>query len=194
MKLLIAVTLLGAFAATTSADDKKPDAPVALKLVAKTDKYKFDGGGKTPAEFKKHLEEVAKAQKDGKLAQPPKPRAVDLVLQIVNTSKEDVTIYVGGDSNVYTFELTGGDGVVSMGSGLAMTLEFRLPKEVTLAPGKSYEINVKLLADGTRGAGRYVYWTGPGEYKLTAKYAVGLTAEGRPVALKSEPVKITVEK
>lgn len=194
MKLLIAVTLLGAFAATTSADDKKPEPPVALKLVAKTDKYKFDGGGKTPAEFKKHLDAVANAQKDGKLVQPPKPPAVDLVLQIVNTSKNDVTIYVGGDANVWTFELTGGDGTAALGSGLAMTLEFRLPKEVKLAPGKSHEIPVKVLADGARGSGRYVYWTGPGEYKLSAKYAVGLTAEGQPVELKSEPVKITVEK
>lgn len=194
MKLLLPALALLAFTATTSAEDKKADAPITLKLVAKTDKYKFDGGGKTPAEFKKHLEEVAKAQKGGKLARPPKPPAVDLVLQVVNTSKEDVTVYVGGDSNVYTFELTGGDGVISMGSGLAMTLEFRLPKEVKLAPGKSYEIPLKQLSDGARGAGRYVYWTGPGEYKLSAKYAVGLSAEGKPLELKSEPVKITVEK
>lgn len=194
MKLLVAAVALVAFAATVSAEDKKPASPLALKLVAKADKYKFEAGGKTPAEFKKHLDGVAAAQKNGKLAQPPKPPAVDLVLQIVNTSKEDVTIYVGGDSNVWTFELTGGDGVVSMGSALAMTLEFRLPNQVKLAPGKAHEIPVKALADGTRGAGRYVYWTGPGEYKLSAKYGVGLSEEGQPTELKSEPVKITVEK
>src|SRR5262249_21338074 len=158
-------------ATSTSADEKKPEGPVTLKIVAKTDKYKFDGGGKTPAEYKKHLEELAKDKKGG-LRAAPKPPAVDLVLELTKTSKEEVTIYVAGDANVYTFELTGGDGVMTMNSGLAFTADFRLPKAVTLAPGKSYEIPVKQLSDGNRGAARNVYWTSPGDYKLSATYAL----------------------
>jgi hypothetical protein len=187
---LLAVAAVFAFGSSATAEDKKEDGPVKLVLVAKTDKYKFDGGGKTPAEYKKMLEEAAKAK--GGLNPAPKPPAVDLVLQITNTSKEDVTVYVAGDPNVYTFELTGGDGTVTMPSGLAFTADFRLPKAVTLAPGKSYEIPVKQLSDGSRGMSRFVYWTGPGAYKLSATYTLADAKGGRGAVLKSEPVKITV--
>jgi hypothetical protein len=128
------------------------------------------------------------------LLQAPKPPAVDLVLQITNTSDKEVTIYVGGDPNVYTFDLSGGTGGVTMNSGLAFTADFRLPKAVTLAAGKSHEIPVKQLSDGSRGASRYVFWTGPGEYKLSAKYTLSDQDGGKVQELKSEPVKITVEK
>ncbi|HEY1188577.1 MAG TPA: hypothetical protein VGE74_13070 [Gemmata sp.] len=100
MKWSVAAVALVAFTAPVLAEDQKPESPVTLKLIAKTDKYKFDGGGKTPADYKKSLEEIAKAQKDGKPSQTPKPQAVDLVLQLINTSKNEVTVYVGGDSNV----------------------------------------------------------------------------------------------
>jgi hypothetical protein len=103
-----------------------------------------------------------------------------------------VTIYVGGDSNVYTFELTGGAGVVTLGSALAFTADFRPSKPVTLAPGKAHEIPVKQFSDGNRGLSRYVYWTGPGEYKLAAKYTLATKDGGKGTELKSEPVKITV--
>ena len=55
-----------------AADDKKenPAGPVVLTVVAKTDKYKFDGGGKTAAEYKKDLEATAKALEDGGPATP----------------------------------------------------------------------------------------------------------------------------
>ena len=185
--------LVAAFTLSTvvRADDKK-EGPVKLSIVAKTDKYQFDGGGKTPAEYKTALEAAAKDQKDGKLARPPKPPAVDLVLVLTNTSKEDVTVYVGGDTNRYTFELTGGDGSVALNSGLAMTREFRLPKAVKIAAGKTHEIPVKQLSDGMRGAARNVYWTGPGDYKLAAKYTLATEDGGKGTELTSEPVKITV--
>jgi hypothetical protein len=105
-----------------------------------------------------------------------------------------VTIYVGGDTNAYTFELTGGAGSVAMGSGLAFTADFRFPLAVTLAPGKAHEIAVKQLSDGSRGAARNVYWTGPGEYKLSAKYLLATKDGEKGAELKSEAVKIAVEK
>src|SRR5262249_7869670 len=148
--------------------------------------------GKTPAEYKKELEELAAKAKKGELVRPPKPPAVDLVLEITNTSKEEVTIYVGGDANIYTFELTGGAGTVNLGSALAFTADFKLPKPVTLAAGKSYEIPLKQLSDGSRGAARYVYWTGPGDYKLSVTYTLSDKDGGKTTTLKSEPVKITV--
>jgi hypothetical protein len=190
---LLAAALVG-FASAVPADEKKPAGPVTLTLVAKSDKYKFDGGGKTADEYKKELEAVAKKVADGEPVPSPKPPAVDLVLVLTNTSKDDVTISVGGDANVYTFELTGGAGTVAMGSGLAFTADFRLPKDVTLAAGKTYEIAVKQLSDGSRGAARNVYWTGPGEYKLSAKYTLSDKDGGKGAELTSAAVKITVEK
>ena len=61
-----------------------------------------------------------------------------------------------------------------------------------IAPEKTYEIPVKQLSDGLRGAARNVYWTGPGEYKLTAKYTLADKQGNKGEELKSEPVKITV--
>jgi hypothetical protein len=193
MKWLLLTAALFAFATAASAEDKKPAGPITLTIVAKSDKYKFDGGGKTPAEFKKHLEDIAKQQgKGGGLVTPPKPPVVDLVLVLTNTTKNPQTIYVGGDTNVYTFELTGGAGVVTLNSGLAFTADFRAPKPVTLAPSKAHEIPVKQLSDGMRGAARYVYWTGPGEYTLSAKYRLADKDGGKGTEVQSEPVKITV--
>src|SRR5262245_18901004 len=189
--LLSAPAIVFALAPVASAEDKKPAGPITLTLVAKTDKYKFDAGGKTPEEFKKELEQIAKKQEKGEFATPPKPPAVDLVLVLTNTSKEEITIFVGGDSNVYTFELTG-DGVVKLNGAIALTADFRLPKAVTLAAGKTYEIPVKQLSDGARGVSRYIFWTAPGEYKLSAKYTLSDKTGGKGAELQSEPVKITV--
>ncbi|MCS6864397.1 MAG: hypothetical protein RMJ56_17265 [Gemmataceae bacterium] len=193
MKWLLAslVTVTGLHLPTT-AQEKPAQSPIKLTLIAKTDKYKFDGGGKTPAEYKKYLEQLAEQSKQGQLVQPPRPPAVDLVLELKNTSDREVTIYVGGDPNVYTFELTGGAGSVAMNSGLAFTADFRLPKAVTLGPGKTHTIPIQQLSDGNRGASRYVYWTGPGEYQLSVKYTLSDSEGGRGTELKSEPVKIIV--
>src|SRR5262245_839163 len=189
---LLAMMALLVLGVSASAQDKKPAGPVTLKLIAKTDKYKFDGGGKTPKEYKAELERIAKLIADGKEAEPPKPLTVDFVLQLTNTSKEEVTIYVGGDSNVHTFELTGEPGVVTMRNPVAVTADFRLPKAVTLAPGKSHDIPVKQFSDGMRGISRLIFWTGPGDYKLVAKYALADKDGGKGTELTSEPVKITV--
>lgn len=178
--------------APATADDKKP---VELKVIAKTAKYKFDGGGKAPAEYKAHLEALAAKLKKGEEADPPKPLAVDFVLTLTNTTKKDITIYVGGDTNQFTFELTGGAGAVELPNPVAFTADFKLPKAVTLAPGKAHEIPVKVLADGMRGLSRLVFWTGPGEYKLTAKYRLAKNADGeKGDELTGAPVTITVEK
>lgn len=186
------VLALAATVAPLGADDKKPTSPLVLKVIAKTDSYKFDGSGKTPAEFKKMLEDVAAQQKDGQIVAGPKPPTVDLILRIENTSKDDVTIYVGGDVNVATFDLTGGTGVVTVPAAVALTADFKLPKAVKLEAGKSYDIPVKQLSDGLRGMSRNVYWTGPGEYKLAARYRLSTEDGGKAAELKSEPVKITV--
>ena len=192
MKWLLSVIAMFAVVTLAPAEDKKPAGPVTLKLVAKKSKYTFDGNGMTPKEYKAHLEKLAKDIAGGQPATPPKPLPVDFVLQITNTSKEEVTVYVGGDPNVFTFNLTGGAGVVNMLNPVAFTADFRLPKAVAIAPGKSYEIPVKVFADGNRGYSRLVFWTGPGDYKLSVKYTLSDKGGGKGTVLTSEPVKITV--
>jgi hypothetical protein len=190
---LLALPLaLGLTLSAPAADEKPAAGPVVLTVVAKTDKYAFDGGGKTPAEYKKDLEAIAQDLDNGGQATPPMALAVDLVLRLTNTSKEDVTIYVGGNPNVYTFDLTGGAGAVTMRNPVAFPAIFIRPKAVTLEPGKAHEIPVKSLSDGRRGLARLVFWTGPGEYKLAAKYTLSDAKGGKGTELTSEPVKITV--
>ena len=194
--LLIAGVAAGLFAVTgqVSADDKKDEktGPIVLKVVSKQEKYVFDGGGKSPKDYKADLEALAKSLEKGERVRPPKPLAVDLVLQLENTSKEAVTVFVGGDTNVYKFELTGGTGAVAMKNPVAFTADFRLPKGVTIEAGKTHEIPVKVLADGPRGISRLVFWTGPGEYKLTATYTLADRNGGKGAELKSEPTRIVV--
>jgi hypothetical protein len=194
--LLVAGVAAGLFAAGSpvSAQEKKDEkkGPVVLKVVSKPEKYVFDGGGKTAKEYKDELESLAKSLAKGERVRPPKPLAVDLVLQLENTSKEAVTVYVGGDPNVYKFELTGGTGAVTMNNPVAFTADFRLPKAVTIEPGKTYDIPVKAFADGSRGISRLVFWTGPGEYKLAATYTLSDQKGGKGTELKSEPTKIVV--
>jgi hypothetical protein len=197
MRSLTVFASLFAFAAVASAEEPKPKdkpaGPITLTVVSKKDKYVFDGAGKTPKEYKEELEALAKELVKGERAVPPKALPVDLTLVLTNTSKEAVTVYVGGDTNVYTFELAGGAGAVAMNNPVAFTADFRLPKAVTIEPGKTHEIPVKVFADGSRGFSRLVFWTGPGEYKLTAKYRLAKNADGEQGAeLKSEPAKIVV--
>lgn len=181
------------FAGMVSADDSNESAgPIVLKVVSKKDKYVFDGSGKTPKEYKAELEELAIKQKDGGLISPPKALPVDLVLKLENTSKENVTVYVNGTDNIYTLELTGGAGVVTLRNPVAMPNFIRLPKAVEIEAGKSYELPVASLADGRRGIARLIFWTGPGEYSLTAKYTL-LDQMGKKLReLRSDAIKINV--
>ncbi len=164
---ILSVAALFTLTTSVSADEKKPEGPVALKLVAKTDKYKFDGGGKTPDEYKKHLEELAK---DETGQQKPKPPAVDIVLELTNTSKEEVTIYVGGDSNVYTFELTGGDRRGGDEQRLGVHGRFQVAEGGHAGGGQELRNSGEATFRRQPRASRYVYWTGPGDYKLNVTY------------------------
>jgi hypothetical protein len=198
MRLVILLSLSAGLLLTLGgaarADDKNDEGPVTLKVVAKKDTYTWDAGGKTPKEFQRELDELAEAMK--KNPRPPiklpNPPTVDLTLEMVNTGKEEVTIYVGGDANVYTLELKG-PGVKDMAGPLALTADFRFPKAIKLAPGKSYEIPLTTLKDGFRGVSRNLYWTEPGEYTLSATYQLSDDKGGKGKLIKSEPVKLKVE-
>ena len=174
---------------SASADEK---GPLELKIIAKKDAYTLDTGGKTSKEYHKMLEDIAAAIKKGGLApQPPRPAMIDLVLQVTNTSKGDVTINVEGDTNVVTLDVKG-PGVIDLRPQLAFTADFRLPKPLKLEAGKTYEIPVKALSDGFRGSSRWIYWTEPGDYTISATFQLAGAEGGKGPLLKSEPIKVKV--
>jgi hypothetical protein len=183
---------LFAMRAVAGEEPKAAPGPLVLKVIDKAEKHVFDGGNRTPREFKEFLEELATRQKKGERIEPPEPFRVDFVLKVENTSKEPITVYVGGTANIFTLDLSGGSGVVTLTNPALMPRLVRAPSAVTIDPGKSYEVPVDSLSDGRRGTARLVYWTGPGEYKLTATYTLLDALGGKLEVLKSDPITVKV--
>jgi hypothetical protein len=176
--------------------DPKADLPVRAKMVVKKAIYGLDLGGKTPEEYLKFLKDNAK--NPGKLPAAPD---VDLVLELTNTTKKDLTIWVAGDRPRLNLLLKG-KGALSLVAQSIFPKIYYPPKAVTLPPGKSYQIAIKRLQYGFRMAQMRAYWTKPGEYTLTATFTTaikpapkGSDRQGNGfglVTLTSNPVKIKV--
>ena len=195
--ILCALLLAVAVGADETKDKDKPaKPPVTAKLIANKGTYTLDLDGMTPEQFRAALKD---AEKSGKY---PKPPAVDLKLELTNTSDKEVQIWQSGDPVQLRLELKG-KGAVSARPLLAFTREFRVPRAMTLAPGKSHTIAIKSLQFGFRGVAERAYWTEAGEYTLTARFQTGISPPppdskaGRdgfaPITLTSEPIKIKVE-
>lgn len=189
--------LLGLSATTIGADKPKADpdtTPLEISITGKTVKYTLDTGGLSPEEYKKKLEDAK--------GRPPATPAVDLAIEIKNTSSKPVMVWSKGDPVVLELELKG-KGAVTLNPNLAFTREFRTPTAVEIAPGKSLSIPVKSLTSGFRNASRFTYWTAPGEYELVAKFKTGVNPAPKgskdagedfgQVTLTSAGFKLTVE-
>ncbi len=205
VRLLTAATLVGlALPLTILGDDTKKDElqpanlPIKARLVAKNDTYKIDLDGKTGEEFRRLL---ADAEKAGKA--PPAP-VVDLVLELTNTSDQEVKFWTEGDPVEIQLDLKGPEhGAVTIAPKMAFTTDFRIPKAMSLAPGKTYEIPIKSLQHGFRGISKSSYWTEPGDYALTARHVTAISPAPKgtkeaekgfgSVALVAAPVKIHVQ-
>jgi hypothetical protein len=192
-----------ALAGLAPGDDKKPEAPKSdpegtpLELTIKgTAKYSLNTGGFSAADCKKYLEDTAKKGK------PFSTPAVELTVEIKNTSDKNVKVWAAGDPAVLTLTLKG-KGALDLDPPIAFTDEFRLPKSVEVEAGKTYTIPVKSLTSGFRGKAHVSYWTEPGDYELVATLKTGMSPapkgakEGMDgfgvVTLTSAPFKVTVE-
>jgi hypothetical protein len=174
-----------------------PGVPVEATLVAKKDTYKLDLGGKSADDFRKDVN--AAFEGDGKV---PSPVAVDLELRLRNTSDKPVQVWVSGDPTRIELDLRG-KGVLSGVARRAFTREFRLPKAVTIEPGKTHAIPIKGLAYGFRGQEKQAFWTEAGEHTLAATFqtAVSPAPKGAKeaedgfgrVSLTTPPIKLKVE-
>ncbi|MCX7666619.1 MAG: hypothetical protein N2112_13860 [Gemmataceae bacterium] len=183
---LICTLVLGGF--VCAAEDQ-----LKLTLVAKKNTIPYSGGNQDPKEYKASIEAMIAKAKKGEEVRFPAPAEIDFVLKITNTGKEDVTILVGGDVNVYTLDFQG-EGALQATPLLAFTADFRIGKPVTIPAGKDYEIPVNRLADGMRGNSRWLYLTKPGEYKVSATYQLAADEGGaKGKLLKSEPITVKVE-
>jgi hypothetical protein len=203
--ILTAVVIFG-LAGLAPADDKKSDkpkvepegTPLELSITGKT-KYALDTGGLSPADYKKKIEDGVKKKAPRQLPAAP---AVDLAVEIKNTSDKPVKVWTKGDPVVLTLELKG-KGAVDANVNVPMTLEFRVPQAVEIEPGKSASIAVKSLQSGMRGLTHHSFWTEPGEYELVATLKTGMNPapkgakEGMDgfgvVTLTGAPLKLTVE-
>ncbi|QDU22007.1 hypothetical protein [Urbifossiella limnaea] len=199
-----AVLTTGASADEAKAPPKSvpPGVPLVLTVSGKV-KYTFDPAPLTADAYKKAIDNAAKPGKKGlgfggKLPNPP---VVDLTVELKNTSDKALTVWTKGDPVVLTLNLAGA-GSANLDPPIAMTQEFRIPQETKLEPGKSYSWPVKQLKSGMRGATHYSYWTGPGEYELTASLRTGVQPVPKGatdndgfgvVTLTSVPLKLTVE-
>jgi hypothetical protein len=198
----ILTTALFALAPTFTFADEKPKAdpaatPLEITITGKTTKYTLDLGGLTADEFKKQVDAAAKASR-----RPTAAPAVDLTIEIKNTSDKPVQVWISGDHTVLTLTLKG-QGAINVAPSLAWTEEFRVPKAVEIAAGKTHTLPVKSLVSGYRGAAHWAYWTEAGEYELTATFKTGVNPPPKGaknanegfgvVTLTSAPLKLTVE-
>jgi len=183
------------------ADDKvvrpKPDpaaTPLELTITGKTTKYTLDTGGLSAADYKKKIEAAAN---DGLVRTP----AVDLSIELKNTSDKAVTVWTTGDPVVLTLELTG-KGAVNVSPLVAFTTNFVSPKGIEIAAGKSHTIPLKALSSGFRGSSKFSTWTAAGDYELVATLKTGMTPAPKGamdfdgfgvVTVTSPAFKITVE-
>jgi len=197
LSLLCGVALVS-LAGQAPADEPKKDPtksnlPLQLRLVAKESTYQLGIDSKT---LKEQLKDAKKTNRY------PEPPAVDLVLEVTNRTDKDVDFWMTGDPVRVDLQLKG-PGAVTVTPPRISTLEFRVPKPLTLAAGKTYKIPVKKLLYGARGVSEQAYWTEPGEYTLSATFDTGIkpAPEGTKadeegfarVKLTSDPVKIKVE-
>jgi hypothetical protein len=197
--ILAGLALLG-LASGAWADDKKEEpkaaGPVTATLVAKTATYKLDLGGKKADEYKEALK---KGEEEGKVPPPP---AVEMTLELKNTSDKDVEVWVSGDPVVMTLELKG-PGAVSVKPRVFFPSIFIAAKPVKIEAGKTHSIPVTSLQYGFRNASMMAYWTEPGDYTLTASLKTGVSPAPKDsketkdgfgvVTLTTEPIKIKVE-
>lgn len=173
---LAAIAVLVGILTRGEAGEREPgkevkDVGLTLTLRSKKDGYKLDLQGKTIKEWEELL---TVGKKLG--SPPPMPPAVDLELEIKNTSKMKIDFWSDGDPVQVLLELKG-PRAHTITAPLAFTADFRLPKFKTLDPGETHVIPFKKLQSGFRGIATWHYWLEPGAYTVTPRFKTAI----RPV-------------
>src|SRR5262249_17945101 len=139
----------------------KQNGPLLVRLVAKKSVYVLDRGGQTGDEYRASI-------RGGKVTTP----TVDLVLEVTNTSGNNVDLWVAGSSPLFVLHFNGPKGsVVSRLITPNATDKIKKVKSVKLRPGKKHEIAITRLdsADVSRPR-TATYWSEPGAHSLTVEF------------------------
>jgi hypothetical protein len=171
-----------------------PDGALELRLLARKDTYPLDLQGKTPQQFRKFLEEIAADARKGKQRDDvPAAPAVDIVLDLRNTSDHEVEVWLGGDDTTLTLELKG-PGAASTPYVVYVTADLRGSRPFKLPPGGHISRVIRTLEDGFRGTGHRWFWTEAGDYTLTATCELGSPSlkKGAGPVLTSAPLPLKV--
>jgi hypothetical protein len=200
-KIIPASLLLGMLLAAAPAPVKTkkpsgktdpPGAPLEAVLKAKKAKYTLDLGGKSADEIRKQIA----------AGNYPEAPAVDLVLEIKNTGREEVKIKIGGTYNIVSLDLKG-SGAVSETLKRRITPKFVIaPRIVALEAGQSVSVPITSLSYGLRG-GERAWWLEPGKYQLAAGYRTSVSPRPKDakeeagdfgaVTVTSAPIELEVE-
>jgi hypothetical protein len=116
------------------------------------------------------------------------PPAVDLTLELRNTTGRPIRVWVDGPQTELHLDVSG-PGVVSRQADAGPEPS---PRAVTLRPGESHVIRIDRLTDGRRSW----YWTRPGDYTVTARFSTRASIPGLGdwrIAARSKPVTIHVD-
>jgi hypothetical protein len=167
-------------------------AALEVRLVAHKESYVLDLGGKSAEQFRKQILDFEKKGRD--LPQPP---AVDLVLELRNTSDKDLHVCLGqGDYGLIhglTLELKGPG---ALKASFANARGAQVPPTIVDVPaGKTHKVVLTRLETSDGRTYRAVYWTQPGEYTLVLRCDLVARAQGawQTVSkLESNPVKLKV--
>lgn len=183
----------------------KENGPLTVRLVAKKKTYVLDRGGLTAEKYRAAI-------RDGTIAPP----AVDLALELVNTSKQSVTVRVTGSTSALTYDLKGPAGAavtqtvkaVKAGKAAAPPIV-----NVEIKPGGKHTIPITALDNSAVGRPRMqTFWTEEGTYTLSVQFRTSTTADvaakakgkakkglvaaggvSRITTLESQAVKLTVK-
>ncbi len=99
----------------------------------------------------------------------PAAPAVNLSLELKNTSNNKIDIRMGGTTNVIDLDLRGPDALSVELKGRITPKFIIAPKTITLDPGKSQTVPITSLSFGFKGS-HNAYWLAAGKYTLTATY------------------------
>ena len=195
--------------AATKGHTEPANAPVEMRLIARQSTYGLDLNGLTEAEYSNRIKPQASVDKEGqatprlmKMKLPPAPK-VDLELEIRNTGKTPLQIWIGGDGTRLDLDLQG-PGAISVVAQMTFTMEYRMPKTITIEPGKAWTMPIRELNYGMRGVGMRAFWTKIGNYSLAATFSTAISPapEGAQktgddekfgqVKLVSEPINLEV--
>lgn len=171
------------------------DAPLKLRLIAKKTAHKLDLDGKSEKEYREMLEKRA-AQ--GNLPAPP---AIDIVVELTNTSDKDVKVWIGAEGRSTPELILTGPGAVNHHQRTQNDNKLVPVRTIVIAPGKTHEFVYKNLQYGFEGRSQVSYWTKSGDYELAAKFGAiynpppkGVKTPNAIAELKSNTIKLKVTK